>query len=78
MLRADAVVISGDGETRLDLCCARNAIRTSLLHRFDALNQIYNGALDERTRLNNRFDGGLHAAMSSCAQDFSAVCTQPR
>lgn len=59
MLQGETVVIHGDGETSRDFCYVDNAVQSNLLAATtevpDAVNQIYNVALDERTTLNQLF-----------------------
>ena len=58
------VVINGDGETSRDFCFVDNAVQANLLAAVsknpDALDQIYNIAVGERTSLN-----GLYSELSS-------------
>jgi UDP-N-acetylglucosamine 4-epimerase len=54
------VQINGDGETSRDFCYVENAVQANLLAATtdnpDALNQIYNVAVAERTTLNELFE----------------------
>ncbi|MGH8671665.1 MAG: NAD-dependent epimerase/dehydratase family protein [Burkholderiales bacterium] len=66
MIRGETVYINGDGETTRDFCYVDNAIQANLLgattENPEALNQVYNVALSERTSLNQLFEmlrGGL-------------------
>ena len=56
----EAVYINGDGETSRDFCYVENAIQANLLAATtdnpEALNQVYNVAVAERTTLNELFD----------------------
>jgi len=56
MIRGEPVQIYGDGSTSRDFCFVANAIQANLLaactSRDDALNQIYNVAVGDRTSLN--------------------------
>ena len=56
----DPVYINGDGETSRDFCYIENAIQANLLAATadnpDALNQLYNVAVAERTTLNELFE----------------------
>jgi UDP-N-acetylglucosamine/UDP-N-acetylgalactosamine 4-epimerase len=59
LLHAEPVFINGDGRTSRDFCYVANAVQANLLAattpRKQALNQIYNVALNERTTLNELF-----------------------
>jgi UDP-N-acetylglucosamine 4-epimerase len=63
MLRGEACVINGDGETSRDFCFVANAVqanlRAALIEDAAALNQVYNVAVGDRTTLNL-----LHAAIA--------------
>lgn len=60
MIQGDDVFINGDGETSRDFCFVENAVQANLLaattENPDAVNQIYNVALGDRTTLNQLFD----------------------
>ncbi|HKQ25358.1 MAG TPA: NAD-dependent epimerase/dehydratase family protein [Burkholderiales bacterium] len=57
---SEPVYINGDGETSRDFCYVENAIQANLLAATtdnpEALNQVYNVAVGERTTLNELFD----------------------
>jgi len=59
MLEGEKVVINGDGETSRDFCYIDNAVQANLLAALteepDAINQVYNVAVDERTSLSRLF-----------------------
>jgi UDP-N-acetylglucosamine 4-epimerase len=59
LLAAEQVEIYGDGETSRDFCYVQNVVQANLLAaltgRPEALNQIYNIAVGERTSLNELF-----------------------
>jgi UDP-N-acetylglucosamine 4-epimerase len=59
MLLGEEVLIHGDGETSRDFCYVANAVQANLLaatsERPDAVNQVYNVALNDRTSLNRLF-----------------------
>ena len=59
-LKHEPVYINGDGETARDFCHITNVVQANLLaattSRPDALNQVYNIALGERTTLNQLFE----------------------
>jgi UDP-N-acetylglucosamine 4-epimerase len=56
------VYINGDGKTSRDFCYVANAVQANILaataENPDALNQIYNIAVSERTTLNELFEAG--------------------
>lgn len=60
MLLGEEVIINGDGETSRDFCFVDNAVQANLLaatsENRDAVNQVYNVALDDRTSLNLLFE----------------------
>lgn len=60
MLLGEEVLINGDGETSRDFCFVDNAVQANLLaatsDNLDAVNQVYNVALDDRTSLNRLFE----------------------
>jgi UDP-N-acetylglucosamine 4-epimerase len=60
LLDDQPVYINGDGETSRDFCYIDNAVQANLLaattENEDALNQIYNVAVGERTSLNQLFE----------------------
>jgi UDP-N-acetylglucosamine 4-epimerase len=62
MLRGAPVVINGDGDTSRDFCYVDNVVQANLLaattERADAVGQVFNVAVGERTTLNE-----LHATL---------------
>jgi UDP-N-acetylglucosamine 4-epimerase len=59
MIRGDDVKINGDGETSRDFCFVENAVQANILAATaseNALNQIYNVAVNARTSLNFLFE----------------------
>lgn len=60
MIRDEPVYINGDGETSRDFCYVANAVQVNLLAAMaenpDAVNQVYNVAVGERTSLNQLFE----------------------
>ncbi len=60
MIKGDEVFINGDGTTSRDYCYVKNAIQANLLaaatENANAVNQIYNVAIGERTSLNDLFE----------------------
>ncbi len=59
MIRGESVYINGDGETSRDFCYIANAVQANLLaatvERPEAIDQVYNVAVGERTTLNDLF-----------------------
>ena len=59
LLKGETVFINGDGETSRDFCFVDNAVQANLLAatatRPEALNQVYNVAVGDRTTLNDLF-----------------------
>jgi UDP-N-acetylglucosamine/UDP-N-acetylgalactosamine 4-epimerase len=59
MMRGEPVYINGDGETSRDFCYIENAVQANLLAALtrnpEALNQVYNVALGDRTTLNELY-----------------------
>ena len=59
-LSQQPVVINGDGSTSRDFCYVQNAVQANVLaattESADAVNQIYNIAVSERTTLNELFE----------------------
>ena len=59
MLLGEQVLINGDGETSRDFCFVGNAVQANLLaattENPEAVNQVYNVALNDRTSLNQLF-----------------------
>jgi UDP-N-acetylglucosamine 4-epimerase len=60
LARGEPVYINGDGETSRDFCYVENAIQANLLaattDNTEAMNQVYNVAVAERTTLNELFE----------------------
>lgn len=59
MIRGESVFINGDGETSRDFCFIANVVQANLLaattQNPDALNQVYNVAVGDRTTLNELY-----------------------
>ena len=59
LLKNELVYINGDGETSRDFCFVENAVQANLLSALttnaEALDQVYNVALGDRTTLNDLF-----------------------
>jgi len=60
MMAGETVWINGDGETSRDFCYIANAVQANLLAatttNTDAVNQVYNVAVGDRTSLNDLFE----------------------
>ena len=60
MLNNETVYINGDGKTSRDFCYVDNAVQANLLaatvQKQDAVNQVYNVALNAQTSLNELFE----------------------
>lgn len=60
MIRNETVFINGDGETSRDFCFVANAVqanlRAALADKEEALNQVYNVAVGDRTSLNELYE----------------------
>ena len=63
MIAGEPIFINGDGETSRDFCFIANAVQANLLAatttNSDAINQVYNVAIGDRTTLNELY-GQLH------------------
>ena len=59
MIEGREVTINGDGETSRDFCYVANAVQANLLaattDNREAINQVYNVAVGERTSLNDLY-----------------------
>ena len=60
MLRDEPIFINGDGESSRDFCFVDNAVQANLLaaltSQSEAVNQIYNVAVGDRTTLNELYE----------------------
>jgi UDP-N-acetylglucosamine 4-epimerase len=60
MIRNETVYINGDGETSRDFCYVANVVQANLLaattFATEAINQVFNVAVGERTSLNELFN----------------------
>lgn len=84
MIRDETIYINGDGETSRDFCYISNTVQANLLaattQNPEALNQVYNVALGDRTTLNQLFGAlkralacnGIHYAREPVYRDFRA------
>lgn len=84
LLKGESVFINGDGETSRDFCYVANAIQANLLaattENLEAVNQIYNVAVGDRTTLDTLFallrDGlvphGVGPTVEPVYRDFRA------
>ena len=74
MMRNEPVFINGDGETSRDFCFVDNAVQANLLAALasdaDAVNQVYNVAVGDRTTLNDLF-GHLRDGLTAIAPALS-------
>ena len=80
LLREEPVYINGTGETSRDFCYVQNAVQANLLaataERAEAVNQVYNVAVNARTNLVELFNllrDGLaarHPALKDCQPVF--------
>lgn len=76
LLKGESVYINGDGETSRDFCFVANAVQANLLAACsadEALDQVYNVAVGDRTTLNQLF-AALRDALKT---DGVAPATQP-
>lgn len=71
-LNKEKIFINGDGETSRDFCYIKNTVQANLLaatsENPDAVNQVYNVAVGDRTSLNDLFasiQNNLHKLVSS-------------
>lgn len=59
LIKGEAVYINGDGETSRDFCYIENVVQANLLaattRHADAVNQVYNVAVGDRTTLNELY-----------------------
>jgi UDP-N-acetylglucosamine 4-epimerase len=65
MIAGEEVLINGDGETSRDFCFIENVVQINILaatSQSEAVNQVYNVAVGDRTTLNTLFDA-LNAAL---------------
>ena len=84
LLQGEPVFINGDGETSRDFCFVSNAVQANLLAATaqspDAVNQVYNVAVGDRTTLNDLFTllrdnlaaSGVSASTQPAYRDFRA------
>ena len=70
LLRGDDVFINGDGETSRDFCFVDNAVQANLLAALtqnpEAVNQIYNVAVGERTSLKELYQLIASSLVTQC------------
>jgi len=84
LLQGEPVFINGDGDTSRDFCFVTNAVQANLLAATaqspDAVNQVYNVAVGDRTTLNDLFTllrdnlaaSGVSASTQPAYRDFRA------
>ena len=80
MMNNEVVYINGDGETSRDFCYIDNAVQANLLaattRNKEALNQVYNVAVGDRTTLNQLYElirSGLQAGfphLQTCKAEY--------
>lgn len=67
MIKGDTVFINGDGETSRDFCYIENTVQANILaattQNEEAINQVYNVAVGDRTTLNELFNA-IKSALS--------------
>jgi UDP-N-acetylglucosamine 4-epimerase len=79
MIAGDAVIINGTGETSRDFCYIANVVQMNLLAatcgNAEAMNQVYNVAVNARTDLNELFEMLRSRLVGGCAHlaDFKPV-----
>jgi UDP-N-acetylglucosamine 4-epimerase len=79
MVKVESVYINGDGETSRDFCYIANVVQANLLaastQNRDAINQVYNIAVGDRTTLNELYAQLKQNLISSCPhiKDAQAV-----
>lgn len=77
MIKRETVFINGDGETSRDFCYIENTVQANILaattQNEDAINQIYNVAVGDRTTLNELFN----AIKSALANNSISYDLQP-
>ena len=60
MIKNETLLVNGDGETSRDFCYVENVVQANILcattTNKDAINEVYNVAVNERTTLNQLFD----------------------
>lgn len=70
LIKGETVFINGDGETSRDFCFIENVVQANLLAatttNSEAVNQVYNVAVGERTTLNELFDALKRNLFLSC------------
>jgi len=75
MINGDTVFINGDGETSRDFCYIDNTVQANILaattQNQDAINQVYNVAVGDRTTLNELFN-----AIKSALADNNVIYEQ--
>lgn len=73
MIKGENIHVNGDGETSRDFCYIANVVQANLLAatvlRDDAINEVYNVAVGDRTSLNQLF-GALKKSLGMQNVDF--------
>ena len=74
MIKGDTVFINGDGETSRDFCYIENTVQANILaattKNLEAMNQIYNVAVGDRTTLNELFNA-IQSALGDNNIDYT-------
>jgi UDP-N-acetylglucosamine 4-epimerase len=78
LMQGEACRINGDGETSRDFCFIDNTVQANLLaaavENQDAINQVYNVAVGDRTSLNQLFES---IRTRLCEQTHTKVANEP-
>jgi UDP-N-acetylglucosamine 4-epimerase len=84
LLKGESVYINGDGETSRDFCFVANVVQANILaattKNIDAINQVYNVAVGDRTTLNELYfqlRDTLVSIVSTIKTKQSIVAHQP-
>jgi len=76
MIKGETVHINGDGETSRDFCYIDNVVQANMLaattQNPEAVNQVYNVAVGQRTALNQLFEN-IHSALLSSVPQLNNV-----
>ena len=74
MIKGDTVFINGDGETSRDFCYIDNTVQANILaattNNFEAMDQVYNVAVGDRTTLNELFNA-IQSALADNDVDYT-------
>ncbi|MEW9899945.1 SDR family oxidoreductase [Chitinivorax sp. PXF-14] len=76
IIKGETIWINGDGETSRDFCYVANAVQANLLaatvNSVEAINQVYNVAVGDRTSLNQLFSA-IHELLAQRIPTLSGV-----